>query len=47
MCFEHASVVVVCPLPPDPLDTVLVWRTDDPSAINLAFRQAALGAFAS
>jgi DNA-binding transcriptional LysR family regulator len=33
--------------PPDRLDTVLVWRTDDPSAINLRFRQAALGAFAS
>ena len=33
--------------PRDPLDTVLVWRTDDPSAINHGFRQAALGAFAS
>ena len=33
--------------PPDQLETVLVWRADDSSPVNLAFRQAAQAAFAA
>jgi hypothetical protein len=33
--------------PADALETALVWRKDDPSPANRAFREAALGAFAS
>lgn len=31
--------------PPDQLETTLVWRKDDPSPVNRAFREAALSAF--
>jgi DNA-binding transcriptional LysR family regulator len=31
--------------PPDPLETAVVWRKDDPSATNRAFREAAQAAF--
>ncbi len=33
--------------PPDALDTVLVWRKDDPSPVNRAFLESARSAFAS
>ena len=39
-----AGVVVTDP--PDPLETVVIWRTDDPSPANRAFREAAQRAFA-
>jgi DNA-binding transcriptional LysR family regulator len=31
--------------PPDPLETALVWRNDDPSPASRAFRDAAVAAF--
>ena len=36
---------VVVSDPPDPLQTFLVWRKDDSSVVNGAFREAAHGAF--
>jgi DNA-binding transcriptional LysR family regulator len=36
---------VVVSDPPDPLQTFLVWRKDDPSPVNRAFREAARSAF--
>ena len=33
--------------PPDQLETALVWRADDSSPVNLAFRQAAQATFAA
>jgi hypothetical protein len=41
---EGISAVVVAD-PPDRLETVLVWRKDDPSPVNRAFREAARSAF--
>jgi DNA-binding transcriptional LysR family regulator len=41
---EGITAVVVAD-PPDRLDTVLVWRKDDPSPVNRAFREAARNAF--
>jgi DNA-binding transcriptional LysR family regulator len=43
---EGITAVVVSD-PPDPLQTVLVWRTDDPSPVNRAFREAARNVFAA
>jgi DNA-binding transcriptional LysR family regulator len=41
---EGIRAVVVAD-PPDPLPTVLVWRKDDTSRVNRAFREAARGVF--
>jgi DNA-binding transcriptional LysR family regulator len=43
----NGVAAVVIADPPDQLQTTLVWRTDDRSATNRAFRAAARNAFAS
>jgi DNA-binding transcriptional LysR family regulator len=43
----NGVAAVVIADPPDQLQTTLVWRTDERSATNRAFRAAALEAFAS
>jgi hypothetical protein len=43
---EGITAVIVSD-PPDPLQTVLVWRTDDPSPVNRAFREAARDVFSA
>jgi hypothetical protein len=43
---EGIAAVVVAD-PADQLDTAIVWRKDDPSPANEAFRSAAEAAFAN